>query len=166
MDREKLESILSDAQHRLFRSTVFCCDLPGVRESLGETLSDIVRERGNEKILDFSDLIPGLERYHDFQLMIWQRTIQASPWNGYTLMLDSKDAIGRWPEHTRCAAWKLLSGLLYCGTVIVVSSVEPTEQDEFRRIGYLETNGDFENFPYYQSIHDHTIYPIEELARI
>lgn len=164
MIRETLESILDVAHQRLFRSTVICCDLSGVRESLGETLSDIVKERGNERIVDFSDLIPGLERYQDFQLMIWERALQAAPWNGHMLVLDAEDAMAKWSKSIRHEAWRFLSGLKYCGTVIVVSSLEPSKQAGFNRMGCLQNDGDFDKIPYFQSAHDHTIIRGESLA--
>lgn len=157
MSRELLERIIDETHQRLFRSTVFCCDRPGVRDSLAEALTNIVAEQGNERIVDFSDLIPGLERYQDFQLMIWERTLAASPWNGHMLVLDAKDALAKWSGSIRYQAWRFLSGLKYCGTVIVVSSVEPAEQAGFKRMGCLQNDGDFDKMPYFQSAHDHTI---------
>lgn len=142
---------------------VFSCDLAGVRDEIAKKLTEIVNEDGDGRIVDFSEITPGLERCEDFQLAIWQNTvISARDINGYLLILDAKDALGKWSTDTRQLAWSTLSKISWCRGVLVVSSINPSRNDEFRRIGCLQNDGDFDKIPYYESALDDA----EELWRV
>lgn len=163
MTREKLEGILADLQRRHFRSLVFSSRIACVRDELGKTLTGIVKGDGDERIVDFSEITPGLERYEDFQLEIWRRTVvSARDINGYLLILDAKDALARWSADTRQLAWSFFSKTRWCRGVIVVSSISPTRKDEFRRIGCLQDDGHFDRIEYFESALDDA----EELWRL
>lgn len=163
MTREKLQGILADLHRRHFRSLVISSDLVSARDELAKTLTRIVTQDGGERVVDFSDITPGLERYEDFQLEIWQRTVvSARHINGYLLILDAKDALAKWSPDTRQLAWSFLSKTRWCRGVIVVCSITPTHRDDFRRMGYLQEDRDFDKIPYFESSLDDA----EELWRL
>lgn len=155
MTLEKLTDVLSGLRNRHFRSMVFTCDVAAKRDELAKTLTKIVKEDGLGRIVNLAEITRGLERYEDFQLEVWRRTVvSAREIDGYLLILDAEDALAKWSADTRQLAWSFLSKICWCRGVLVVSTIEPTRNDDFRRLGYLHGYGDFVKIPYFQSDRD------------